>query len=33
MCIGKGAKVTGMDGSENCFETFVNLGTREPANL
>jgi hypothetical protein len=26
MCIGKGAKVAGMEGSDKCFETFVNLG-------
>jgi len=33
MCIGKHAKVAGMDVSKNCFETFVNLGAREPANM
>jgi hypothetical protein len=33
MCIGKGAKVTEMDESEKCFESFVNLEAREPANL
>jgi hypothetical protein len=33
MCIGKGVKVMGMDGSEKCFESFVNLGAWEPANL
>jgi hypothetical protein len=26
MCIGKGAKVAGMEGSDKCFETFVNPG-------
>ena len=26
MCIGKGAKVARMEGSDKCFETFVNLG-------
>ena len=26
MCIGKGAKVAGMDESDKCFETFVNPG-------
>jgi hypothetical protein len=26
MCIGKGAKVAGMEGSDRCFETFVNPG-------
>ena len=26
MCIGKGAKVVGMEGSDRCFETFLNPG-------
>jgi hypothetical protein len=26
MCIGKGVKVVGMEGSDKCFETFVNPG-------
>jgi hypothetical protein len=26
MCIGKGVKVAGMEGSDKCFETFVNPG-------
>jgi hypothetical protein len=26
MCIGKGAKLVGMEGSDRCFETFVNPG-------
>jgi hypothetical protein len=33
MCIGKHATVVGMDGSEKCFETFVELGSQEPTNL
>jgi hypothetical protein len=33
MCIGKGTKVAGMDESEKIFETFVNPGVWEPANL
>jgi hypothetical protein len=26
MCIGKGAKVAGMEGSDKCFEIFVKSG-------
>jgi hypothetical protein len=26
MCIRKGTKVAGMEGSDKCFETFVNPG-------
>jgi hypothetical protein len=26
MCIGKGTKVVGMEGSDRCFKTFVHPG-------